>query len=479
MKTVILTQFFPWTFLMHLIRALIAFNVSHTLLKDKYNIFVTFISVMGISMLYSYFSMYFTKRNTEILILILYYILIFSILCFTSAGTILQKAMAALFSYIANLSGSLFFSFITQLLFKETAELMVSYKMPLVYFLSYNLFEYAFSFVFIIILKIFISKKEKNQNSNLKYAFLMLFPATHIFGVMQEISGFINIYSAKDNPTLFTQRNFEKYSVFFTFICLIIDFSLFFIIDHFEKIEITNKENQKYMMKNQLDYYQVQLQKQENNSFRKIKHDYINITNTAKGLIEIGQPEKALKILSKVNDDMQTVSGFSICSNETINTIIYAKKQQAQLKGINLETNIEETSAVLINDYDLCRILGNIIDNALNAVALSDNEKLCKIDIDIDDEKILIKTENSFNPKQNKIKKSELHGNGIGIIKDIVSNYYGDYSARQEKNIWFTETYINNINIADSATPPPANFDLMICDSPYFNKQHQPNLKEL
>lgn len=454
LKTVILTQFFPWTFLMHLIRALIAFNVSHTLLKDKYNIFVTFISVTGISMLYSYLSLYFTNRKTEFLILILYYILVFAILCFTSMGKILQKAMATLFSYIASLSGSLFFSFITQLLFKGTTELMVSYEMPLVYFLCYNLFEYAFSFVFIMVLKFFVHKKEKNHNSNLKYAFLMLFPATHIFGVMQEISGFINIYSAKDNPTLFTQKNFEKYSIFFTFICLIIDFSLFFIIDNFEKIEITNKENQKYIMKNQLDYYQVQLQKQENNSFRKIKHDYINITNTAKGLIEIGQPEKALQILSKVNDDMHTVSGFSICSNETINTIIYAKKQQAQTKGINLETNIEDISAVLINDYDLCRILSNIIDNALNAAALLDDNKLCKIDISIDNEKILIKTENSFNPKQSKIKRSGSHGNGIGIIKEIVSKYDGDYSAHQEKNLWYTETYINNIKIADSVTPP-------------------------
>ena len=47
MIVVNMTEFFPWAFILHLARALIVFNIVHTMLKDKYNTVVTFLSVVG------------------------------------------------------------------------------------------------------------------------------------------------------------------------------------------------------------------------------------------------------------------------------------------------------------------------------------------------------------------------------------------------------------------------------------------------
>ncbi len=46
MTIVDLTQFFPFTFIMHLTRALVVFNICHTILKNKYNTLVTFFSII-------------------------------------------------------------------------------------------------------------------------------------------------------------------------------------------------------------------------------------------------------------------------------------------------------------------------------------------------------------------------------------------------------------------------------------------------
>ena len=54
MTIVDLTQFFPFTFIMHLTRALVVFNICHTILKNKYNTLVTFFSIIVPCMIFSY-----------------------------------------------------------------------------------------------------------------------------------------------------------------------------------------------------------------------------------------------------------------------------------------------------------------------------------------------------------------------------------------------------------------------------------------
>ena len=185
--------------------------------------------------------------------------------------------------------------------------------------------------------------------------------------------------------------------------------------------------------------------KEEKQEFRKLRHDYLNIISTAKGFIEIDKPEKALSLFQNISDDLTGLSGFSVCSNETINTIFYTKIQQAKNFGVNLTVNINENFGVLIDEYDLCRILCNLIDNSLNAAKESENNKICDFNITINEENVVIDSKNSFkSTKQKKFDKSGLHGNGIGIIKEITSEYDGKYSVKQENNIWYTNILLNN-----------------------------------
>lgn len=249
-------------------------------------------------------------------------------------------------------------------------------------------------------------------------------------------------------------NNLDFSVIILTILSLILDFTIIFIADYFEKIEEENITKEHELVKNTMDYHQMLMMKQEKQEFRKIKHDFANIITTAKGFIEIGKPKKALSILSNTNEDLMGFAGFSVCSNETINTVLYIKQQQAEKNNIDLDIEIEESCAVRIDDYDLCRLLHNIIDNALNAVSALADDRYCKILIEINNEKLTIKTENKYKSSKAKSnKKSDKHGNGTGIIKNIASKYNGKYTYNQINNVWNTETFLNNKKPANS-TPP-------------------------
>lgn len=452
MTIVKLTEFFPWTFLLHLIRALITFNITHSILKNKYNSPVTFLSITIIGMLYSYISMYITTRNNELLIMAGYYLIMFVIIFFTTKGNIFSKISVTVFSLIAYLLSTLFFSIFISLFSDYSLTVGIDYEVPLTVFLADVLSVYSFSFIFVALIKIIKSKTNKSFKYKTKYIFFFLFPITHIFSVMQIFSSFINM-SDNHNDNFISNEHIEIINVLFIMLCLLLDFSIIFVIDHFEKIEEENIQHERELIKKSLDYHQMLMLKQEKQEFTKIKHDFANIVTTAQGFIEIGKSEKALSILSNTNEDLLSLTGFSICSNETINTIIYIKQQQADRNNIKLKTEIIEKYSVQIEDYDLCRILHNIIDNSLNAASVLTDDRYSKINIEINETQIIIKSENKYLTAV-KRHKSQDHGNGINIIKNISSKYGGKYVCKQFNDIWYTETCLSNKKPVNS-TPPP------------------------
>lgn len=102
----------------------------------------------------------------------------------------------------------------------------------------------------------------------------------------------------------------------------------------------------------------------------------------------------------------------------------------------------------MINDYDLCRLVSNIIDNSINATRNAKDKSQISINIEIDEKTLKINSENEFSNKTNDHKNGD-HGNGIGIIKEIASKYNGTYSYKHNDEIWKTQTVLNNMPLSE------------------------------
>lgn len=460
MTSVNLYEFFPYTWIVHFARYFVVFNITHAIVKDKYNSFVTFISITASGLLYSYITLQLFDNNStytreyEILTMIGCYLLMFIVVSLTAKGNFFSIIFSVLFSLVAYLCGTYFYLVIKGLFGDFSISTGLNTVVPLRDVLFTSLFAFVFSFIFVFIIKLILMKTKHSFLYNSKLLFLFLFPVTHIFSTLFVFSQYIVTGDVMQQDYIVNEKT-DVLLILFSLLCMIIDVSIIFVIDYIEKVENKNIQNEKDLLKNQMDYYQMKMLKEEQEKFRKIKHDFANIITTAKGFIEIDKTEKALTILSNTNEDLLGIAGFSVCLNETINTVLYIKQQQAEKSNIRLDIDIEESCSVLIDDYDLCRLLHNILDNALNAcLPLSDN-RYCKIFIEINSEKLLIKTENKYITSKTKHnnKKSNEHGNGTGIIKNIASKYGGTCVYNQLDDVWYTTTFLDNKKSANS-TPP-------------------------
>ncbi len=450
-----ITNLFPYRIIILFAYSFAFFNIAHSVLREKYNSLITLVAIFAARILTSV--AFFNKEPLDTFGYPIFALLYFIIIFFLTDDKLTTKILCVIFSFLSQLFSSFIIGIYQEIIYqgKELQDVFGVYNPNLYHlyvFLTEAVLIVAVSFLFSGTLKLFRAKRSPLRSKKI-YAYITFLPFSHIA---------IIIFSLFLAPTDLSEP--QNYSITTTVpvyimmsVILLFDCSFPFIINYFEKVEEKNLQNEKELMKNKLDYQQMTMLKEEKQNLRKLKHDYANIISTAKGFIEINKPEKALSLFKSIDNDLSGLSGFLICSNETVNTIIYTKQQQIKNSNIKMIVDIEENNGILIDDYDLCRVLCNIIDNSLNASLLLAKPSVCKIGITINENEVIIKSENGFDSVKNKkqrITNPELHGNGIGIIKEIAAKYDGDYTARQADGTWYTETFLSNVKPANSVTPP-------------------------
>lgn len=105
------------------------------------------------------------------------------------------------------------------------------------------------------------------------------------------------------------------------------------------------------------------------NSVRSQRHDFVNHLQVIMGLSQMGNLPKLNNYISQLTKDINVSSNLLKISNPIISALLNAKITQAELKDVRLEIEISTgldhlTTKVL----DLNRIIGNLINNAIDAV---------------------------------------------------------------------------------------------------------------
>ncbi|MBQ7546009.1 MAG: GHKL domain-containing protein [Clostridia bacterium] len=445
MTIVDMTHFFPWAFLLHLSRMLIVFNIVHTMLKDKYNSLITFLCIVGVGMTASGLMLEFLlPRISEVFILVFLLLILLGVICLVCRGSILRKLLALLIAQLAQMAGTMVYSTVTHLLFSNSIQSTTALEMTLFDFLADTLFIYVFSFVFVIIIRLLQRKKAASKAENKRAIILLMFPLTHIFSVcVIMLANRIVTARIQDLPQYTSEATVLNTFAFMAFaVCMLVDLLIIFLIDYMNRMQEKDQENQRAILMANMNYEQMQMVREEQTAFRKIRHDMMNLLTTAAGFIEIGKPEKAGEILNHASDTVFEGGGTTICSNETINTTVFIKQKYAEEHDVSLNVTVEEEAPAKINDYDLCRLLHNLMDNALHAATAGD-DKTASFVIRIDEDSIVIKGQNTVS--ESPVKQQDGHGYGTSIIREIVKKYGGKYTVEQTKPSYQTTVEIRNI----------------------------------
>ena len=172
---------------------------------------------------------------------------------------------------------------------------------------------------------------------------------------------------------------------------------------------------------------------------RNIRHDIKQHLSVVSGLQLEGKYNEAQKYISEISSNIAKIEMFMDVGNDFVNAILNSKLSLAKSKGIGVLCS-SSSRVDGINEYDLCNLVGNILDNAIAAAEKTDNA-IVEVSIASDKFKLLIKVANSIaesvldkNPTLKTSKStSVLHGFGTKSIRSIAQKYSGNVDFYEEE----------------------------------------------
>ena len=156
--------------------------------------------------------------------------------------------------------------------------------------------------------------------------------------------------------------------------------------------------------------------------------------------------EKRLAFLDEMESEIRTYEAQNKTGNSVVDTILTGKSMTCQRHEIELTSVVDGKLLNFIHVMDICTILGNALDNAIEcAIQIEEKEKrLIHVEVLSKKDFVVLRFENYFEgniqfennqPATTKANK-EYHGYGIKSIKYTVKKYNG-WVTIDTKDNWF------------------------------------------
>ena len=183
----------------------------------------------------------------------------------------------------------------------------------------------------------------------------------------------------------------------------------------------------------------------QNNNLMVYAHDTKNHLQAIRNLID---DENVIEYLERLTDDLNKYSRHASSGNHNLDVIINKYITECEIKGISFDYDVRLSNLSSVQMFDLVSILGNLLDNALEAAEKSAGKSIY-LQTDHRNTYDVIIVTNSCDTKPvtqgNVLKSSKAnkkqHGLGIKSIKSALKNYDGDYNWEyNEQNKEFIST---------------------------------------
>ena len=167
-------------------------------------------------------------------------------------------------------------------------------------------------------------------------------------------------------------------------------------------------------------------------SVRSIRHDLKQHFQVALTMLHSGKINEAVDYMEKYNDTvLDGISNKVFCDNDVVNYIINSKSKICSDRHIKIYIYIANEIPEF-SDLDLCVLLGNALDNAIEGVSGDGNNEIYLEFRNVDNffmisvKNTIINSVLEYNPNLISTKnEKELHGLGILSMKEVVQKYNG------------------------------------------------------
>ncbi|MGZ9585675.1 sensor histidine kinase [Paenibacillus marinisediminis] len=181
------------------------------------------------------------------------------------------------------------------------------------------------------------------------------------------------------------------------------------------------------------------------------RHDYHNHIQTMKAHLALGQTTELQEYLSKLDTDLSSVDTVLQTGNVLVDAILNSKLSLIATKDIAVNAKATVPGKLQISEIDLCVIIGNLLDNAMEACLKQPvpSERYIRVYIGVLKEQLYISVSNSVSGEVIKhgktfisTKNSATHGFGLMRIDRIADKYNGYVNRQHEEGVFATEVML-------------------------------------
>ncbi len=176
------------------------------------------------------------------------------------------------------------------------------------------------------------------------------------------------------------------------------------------------------------------------------RHDYHNHLQTLKARMDMGQTAGARDYLDRLEEDLDGIRALAETGNVSIDAILNAKLSLVLKQGIDLNFKVAVPRSLTVSDIDLCVILGNLIDNAMESCEkVVEEQRFLRLYIGVLKQQLYISISNATAETVRKIDAAYIsakrgnHGHGLRRIDRVVEKYGGYVNRQNEPGVFATE----------------------------------------
>ncbi len=178
---------------------------------------------------------------------------------------------------------------------------------------------------------------------------------------------------------------------------------------------------------------------------RGYKHDFHNHLQTLKGQLEAGEVDRALAYIEQLDNQLMNVDTLLKTGNVSLDAILSAKIAQAKAEKIAVTVKANVPDTLTISDLELSIIVGNLLDNAIEACRTVPGERFIRIFISIKGNMLYFSMLNAAGAKRKKTgslfatRKDGVHGFGLRRAEAIIEEHGGWVKYNSENGAFTSE----------------------------------------
>lgn len=229
----------------------------------------------------------------------------------------------------------------------------------------------------------------------------------------------------------FAAQSLDIASIVSSVIILIINADVFYLYDTLAEMFFKKRENELIKNQNRAYLNQISIMQESQMKIRCLKHDMNNHIHKMEDMLRNKKYEELEEYLNDAKQSIDVDRNIINSGNDTIDSILNYKLLQIKSMNVKTEYDVLLPETIGISAFDINIVLGNLVDNAIEALCYvsDDKNKVLKIKIEIKQGYLRIYIANTFDgvlAGSGTRKKDVInHGLGLKSVAQTVEKYGG------------------------------------------------------